>query len=206
MARGYTKTQEQVVEVFLEQNCTLVTGEYQDCYTKLGYICQCGQLGYIRMNGFKKGKRCGYCTRKTYLENLDQRRQYMFQSGIKFTPSLKFLCACGTEEFIPHIYDTRVFSTYICPSCDIRKTRHNSEYNNWKFAVRHRDDSACQCCKSVDKPQAHHIKSRQAYPELQYTVSNGIVLCFTRHMQLHMLYGNDTTEIELGLFLEKKLT
>lgn len=189
--------------IFTAQNCIIVNSVYKDLYIKMNYICHCGQLSAIHLSGFKKGKRCGYCNRKTYLEDIEQRREKLFELNLAYTHSIAFICACGSIEYLPHVH-SKIFHTYICPACDIRKARHSSEYNNWKFAVRAKYDDTCQCCGSLDRPHAHHIKSRQAYPELQYIVSNGIVLCFECHMQLHMLYGNETTEIQLGQFIQKK--
>lgn len=200
----YVKNQTDAEAVFLANNCIVIGGVYTNSYSKLDYVCHCGYVGSIHTNGFKKGKRCGYCNRKTYLEDIEQRRESLFNFGIKYTHSLEFRCTCGSIEYLPHIH-SRIFNTYICPKCDIRKTRHSSEYNNWKFAVRLRYNDKCQCCNSLDKPHAHHIKSRQAYPELQYIIDNGIVLCFECHMQLHMFYGSETTEIQLAEFIQKKL-
>lgn len=199
------RTHADAVALFKAQNCIVIDGLYTDPYEKLDYICQCGHWGSIHVNGFNKGKRCGYCTRKTYTEDIEERREMLFEVGYTYTHSIEFRCSCGSVDYLPHIH-SRVFTNYICPACDIRKARHSSAYNNWKFAVRAVHSDTCQCCGSLDRPHAHHIKSRQAYPELQYIVSNGTILCFECHMQLHMRYGKETTEIQLDEFIQKKMS
>lgn len=55
------------------------------------------------------------------------------------------------------------------------------EFKKWKHAVFVRDNNTCQMCGSTKNLEAHHIKEKINYPELQYDVNNGICLCHDCH-------------------------
>jgi len=195
--------QHNIVQYFRSNNCIVIDGKYEDKYSKFKFVCCCGNIHEMHSNNFKKGKRCGYCNRKTYSEDLDQRREALFNlmSSIVFTHSLEFQCECGVTDYLPHVYDSRVFTNYICPKCDTRNTRNSSEYNMWKRKVLSTYNSTCQKCNSLDKPHVHHIESRLSNPELAHEISNGIVLCFDCHMELHKAFGSQTNRQNLTNFL-----
>ena len=59
----------------------------------------------------------------------------------------------------------------------------------WSLAVRLRDDFTCAVCGERFKTgknavQAHHIKAKYLYPELAYTLANGISVCAKHHQPL----------------------
>ena len=62
---------------------------------------------------------------------------------------------------------------------NIRKTL---EYKLWRESVFERDNWTCQECGcSSGYKQAHHIKSFSEYPDLMFSVNNGITLCVKCH-------------------------
>lgn len=65
--------------------------------------------------------------------------------------------------------------------------RHDSQdYQNWRLLVYKRDNYICKTCgRANGKIHAHHIKGFIKYPELRYSVDNGITLCVSCHKKLH---------------------
>ena len=60
------------------------------------------------------------------------------------------------------------------------------EYQNWRNAVFGRDNYTCQLCgKRGGDLEAHHIQHWSEYPDLRYSVDNGLTLCKLCHKQLH---------------------
>ncbi|MFA5458758.1 MAG: HNH endonuclease [Synergistaceae bacterium] len=63
---------------------------------------------------------------------------------------------------------------------------HSAEYKNWHKRVFERDDYTCQAClKRGTYLHAHHIMGFSNYPDLRFSVSNGITLCKKCHMEVH---------------------
>ena len=68
--------------------------------------------------------------------------------------------------------------------------RQCAEYKQWRRSVFERDGFRCQICsKRSGKLNAHHIKKYAYYPELRYSVSNGITLCEECHKAVHRERG-----------------
>ena len=66
----------------------------------------------------------------------------------------------------------------------------NEKKKQWKEAVKERDNYTCQKCGKILKKgdkllDAHHIKSKEEYPELRFDVDNGLTLCHECHTALH---------------------
>lgn len=61
------------------------------------------------------------------------------------------------------------------------------EYKKWRNDVFKRDNFTCQSCgdNKGGNLNAHHIKSYKNNPELRTTLSNGITLCETCHIETH---------------------
>ena len=84
--------------------------------------------------------------------------------------------------------------------------RNNILYDSWRNSVYKKDWFTCQCCgksKNIEK-NAHHLKNFSEYKELQYDISNGILLCSECHHikcigSFHNIYGthnNDESQLE----------
>lgn len=65
---------------------------------------------------------------------------------------------------------------------DDRKTK---EYKIWRDKVYKRDKYTCQHCGKRGRLNAHHLKSYKEYPELRFTVENGLTLCIDCHREEH---------------------
>ena len=68
--------------------------------------------------------------------------------------------------------------------------RHSVEYRLWREAVYKRDNWTCQKYGIVgNRLVAHHIKNFSKYPELRFSIDNGITLSRKAHEQFHKKYG-----------------
>lgn len=65
----------------------------------------------------------------------------------------------------------------------------------WRKAVFQRDEYTCQDCGDVTggNLNAHHIKQREKYPDLELMVWNGVTLCRSCHAERHR--GEDVYEM-----------
>ena len=69
--------------------------------------------------------------------------------------------------------------------------RKRREYLNWRESIFVRDNYTCQNCYTRSKKhnqvtlEAHHINSFTDFPELRYSVDNGITLCRPCHLEVH---------------------
>ena len=68
------------------------------------------------------------------------------------------------------------------------KLRGSLEYISWRNEVYKRDKWSCRICKKRCKEKdivAHHLKLFSEFPELRFSVNNGITLCRSCHANLH---------------------
>lgn len=70
------------------------------------------------------------------------------------------------------------------------KIRGSIEYKLWQNSVFARDGYTCQKTGTKGcKLAAHHIKNFAQYPELHFTIDNGITLSKESHELFHYIYG-----------------
>lgn len=66
------------------------------------------------------------------------------------------------------------------------KIRHSLEYFIWRNEVWKRDYWTCRICGYKGKNIiAHHIKLFSEFPELRFSVENGLTLCRECHLEIH---------------------
>ena len=68
------------------------------------------------------------------------------------------------------------------------------QYNEgkWRIAVLKRDNFTCQLCGYKPSRVAHHINSRNYYPNLKWDIDNGLTVCDNCHKKYHR--GNNNAE------------
>lgn len=88
-----------------------------------------------------------------------------------------------------------------------QKIRSSRIYNSWEKLVKEKNDYKCQKCKSGVKKDlvAHHILNFAEYPELRFSVENGITFCRSKcHKLFHHIYGRKKNNLsQLIEFLEE---
>lgn len=63
------------------------------------------------------------------------------------------------------------------------------EYRFWRKSVFVRDNFTCQICEAKSgKLNAHHIKPWSSFPDVRYSVENGMTLCNECHNIIHITY------------------
>lgn len=105
--------------------------------------------------------------------------------GKKHTPETRALISQRTRE--------RALRGEACHSfkdgglAERRGERFSPKYKRWRFDVFARDGFACTHCgdKRGGNLHAHHVKGFADYPELRFSVPNGLTLCMTCHKALH---------------------
>lgn len=60
----------------------------------------------------------------------------------------------------------------------------------WSKIVKARDNKSCRFCGSKDRVEAHHIKEKQLFPNLIFTIENGVTLCHECHLRAHKGHYN----------------
>ena len=73
------------------------------------------------------------------------------------------------------------------------KLRKSDQYKKWQQAIYQRDFYQCQICGSKIKINAHHIYAWQYFPDLRFSLDNGITLCEKCHHKIHSKYGKNYT-------------
>ena len=70
---------------------------------------------------------------------------------------------------------------------EIIKQRVSTKYEVWRDLVYKRDNFTCRKCGDSrgGNLNAHHVKGFTAFPELRFTIDNGITLCTTCHKLEH---------------------
>ena len=76
--------------------------------------------------------------------------------------------------------------------CDITNESFSTEgrLKAWGEQIRHRDNNTCGVCGANQETEgtiidAHHIKSKENYPQYQFDLSNGVTLCRLHHKAEH---------------------
>jgi len=67
------------------------------------------------------------------------------------------------------------------------RIRHSLEWKIWRDEVYRKDNWTCRICGKKCKKDivAHHIKLFSNFPELRFSVDNGITLCRSCHTKIH---------------------
>jgi len=72
-----------------------------------------------------------------------------------------------------------------------KRVRHSLEYEVWRMEVYKKDMFKCRLCGKKDIV-AHHLKLFSEFPELRFSVDNGITLCRSCHKKVHREIGYKT--------------
>jgi hypothetical protein len=132
MAAKYTI--EQIVEIFAQQSCKLLSTEYKTVHDKLDYQCSCGSISKISLSSFLSGCRCKKCGDKKKGNNVkysyaqvqkifqDQSCELLSKEYKNAREKLDYKCICGN---ISKVRLTHFLRGSRCKKCGIEKTKKN---------------------------------------------------------------------------------
>lgn len=87
-----------------------------------------------------------------------------------------------------------------------KQLRSTIDFKNWRKSVFDRDNYTCQkyLIKGC-KLHPHHIQNFSQFPELRFSIDNGITLSEKAHYEFHSLYGHkNNTREQILEFISKK--
>lgn len=103
-------THEEVVKIFEQNGCALLSKEYVSNGSPLNYKCNCGNISKIKLRDFNKGHRCRQCMARFNSELFrtpnDEIKVICEQNGCQFIESfihksrtrIKYICKCGRQS------------------------------------------------------------------------------------------------------------
>jgi hypothetical protein len=184
------------------QKICLVCGKEYLGVRKSKY-CSCKCSASTKKNG--KINTCKTCSKEFYVQKYQFDREFCSKSCYNANGITTINCNnCGKQvqkvkNRVDRTKNKRNFCSFKCflsfnrkENCalfkpDLRIKGLTIALKQWSQRVKERDDYKCQICGNVSKPflEAHHIKHRDEYPELQLEIENGITLCVRCHADKH---------------------
>lgn len=163
-------------------------------------------------------KNCLYCNKEITVQNWNKDTKYCSMSCKGKDDSAKILnltCTFCKKEFKRK--DLKKYKNkkgnFFCSKPCADKFNVGSNHYEWKehlhdkneklalkqwaLKVKERDNYICQLCsEDSDRKlmEAHHMKHRSQFPELQFDFSNGVTLCLKCHALQHI---NDPKALRL---------
>jgi len=80
-----------------------------------------------------------------------------------------------------------------------KRIRKSIEYEIWRNEIYKKDNWTCRICNKKCKSKdiiAHHLKLFSDFPELRFSIENGITLCRGCHKKVHDDIGKKTRFIK----------
>lgn len=184
----------------IDKICLYCTKLYKG--TKLSKYC-----GYIcakKAREKKKELKCLECNKSFIVQDYSPAKFCSWKCKIK-NQSFKIIklnCKNCNKEFSKkeHKIGNNNFCSHKC-SIDYNKgenhyewkplkhlTHRKSAFKKWGKIIKERDKYQCQLCPENRKEllEAHHIKTKELYPELEFNIDNGITLCLKCHALQHL--------------------
>lgn len=150
--------------------------EYYDTLATYRPCLTCGKQIRIIASCLQKGNRSTkYCSKLCMNKN-PQRLEHIKQIGIKLHAE-RCRAWCKSRD------------KGICPPN--KKARTSKEYFVWRKNVFERDNYTCMRCEARSGVgvkvflHSHHILPFSKYPQLRFSIDNGITLCRKCHESIH---------------------
>lgn len=197
--------------------CELCNGEYKtfENWYKRAKHHTCSRKCADELKKKLSVKKCNHCG-KEYHKTYHQKSSKFCSSECSSKASEKRInLECQTCNKLYEVVESRKSTSKFCSSkclksytgklASLRKGELNHMYKGfsdekrtnksklktWRNLILKRD-IVCQKCKSTEFLQAHHIKPYNAFPDLRFDLSNGILLCKFCHAKEH---ENDTVKV-----------
>lgn len=160
---------------------------------------------------------CQYCEKKFEVQEWNKNAKYCSMSCKGKDDSAEILnleCSFCKKEFERKdfkVYRNKSGNSFCSKSCANEFNRGSNHYEwkehlhdknlklalkQWAVKIKERDGYTCQLCGETDRTilEAHHMKHRSKFPELQFDFNNGITLCLDCHALQHL---NDEKALRL---------
>ena len=174
------------------RNHTIVSMEgYTDIKSKVQFFCNtCNNHFDTSVASYKNAKKtgCPHC-RKITISKTQKGKDVSDE-----TRKLLSLKAQGRKGSLKGRFGENHPAYKGTPNRDFNNP--STDYYIWREAVRKRCGRICFVTKSKKDLVVHHLYGWNAYPELRYDITNGIVITKHVHKEFHDKYGygNNTKE------------
>jgi hypothetical protein len=160
---------------------------------------------------------CQYCNEKFEVQEWNKNAKFCSIDCKAKNDSAKILnCTCTfckkdfkRKDF--KVYRNKSGNSFCSKSCADQFNKGSNHYEwkehlhdknlklalkQWSVKIKERDEYTCQLCGETKREilEAHHMKHKSKFPELQFDFNNGITLCLKCHALQHM---NDTKALRL---------
>lgn len=149
---------EDVKNFFEENGCTLLESAYINARTPMSYICVCGNQSSIRLDDFKKGKRCRNCMSKF----LSDRRKLTVDDVYPYFEER------GYQVVSSFTKGKRQYFDYVCPN------GHDGAIVFYSFKA----GNGCKQCASEQASERYRLSYEQVKKEFE---KQGCVLISTEY-------------------------
>ena len=216
---GNRLTYEDVRKRLSDKGFTLISTEYRNAHSKLGYKCPEGHYCEATLNSFNNGGGCLTCSGKTkytipQIKSMLYKEGYILLSDYKNARVPIKIC-CPKNHVYEATLDKWVNHNRRCPTCAIERNSGTNHYNynpdlsdeerlngrntkendQWRKAIYKRDGNVCRACGMRRMLHAHHLFNWSEYPQFRYRLYNGITLCENCHEDFHKLYGKKNNTV-----------
>ena len=151
---------------------------------------------------------CQYCKKEFEVQEWNKNAKYCSMTCKGKDDSAEILnleCTFCKKEFERKdfkVYRNKSGNSFCSNSCANQFNKGSNHYEwkehlhdktlklalkQWAIKIKERDGYTCQLCGETDRTilEAHHMKHRSKFPELQFNFNNGITLCLKCHALQH---------------------
>jgi hypothetical protein len=179
-----------VKSYFEEQNCVLLSTNYENSDSKLDYICSCGNKSSISFGNFKGGHKCANCGGSKKLTYQYVKSYFKKENCVLLSSRYKnnqtklcFICSCENESII-------TFANFQqgqrCKKCGIKRT-HDKQKHSYDYVKSFFEKQGCVLLSE---------KYKNTHQKLNYICScgNHSSISFTSFLQGHKCRKCGTTK------------
>lgn len=163
---------------------------YHGSYKPICVLCDiCGKGRIVRLYSYRD--LCRSCASKKLKHSKETREKMSKNHSGKNNPMYGIrICGENHHMFGKYGKDNPNWNPDITDE-ERQLNRKYPEYTEWRKSIFERDNYTCQICNDNKggNLNAHHFESYTNNSELRTTLSNGITLCKTCHMNFHHQYG-----------------